>query len=202
MSNEQNLIGHNSDREKFENQTFLNCLAQITAADSEIASLTGDRKDVYDRLKRAGGWTKDDIKWAKQLKAKNASEVLATMQRRIRIAKLLGHDVGRQIEMSEIDRTPIEDRAYQEGFAVGAQRGEMSENNFGQETAAGQKWIEGFHEGTAFINLELSKEFESELGAEDTEVIPGSTDDDGVPFSDGSDMSEEEQAAEAALEAS
>lgn len=155
-----------SEREQWEEQQFLNGFRQIKEIRSDIAGSMGDAKDVYDRIKKAGGFTKADVKWAMELEDKDAVEVLATMKRRLRIAKMLGHGVARQIEMFDEDRTPIEDRAYEEGLAAGKLRKDMS-NPYGLESAAGQSYQRGFNDGTAFANKELADQFLGDDAADD-----------------------------------
>lgn len=165
-----------SEREQWEEQQFLNGFRQIKDVRSNIAAEMGDAKDIYDRLKKAGGFTKADIKWAFELEDKDAAEVIATMKRRLRIARILGHGVARQIEMFEEDRTPIEDRAYDEGLAAGKQRKEGATNPFGMDSAAGQAWQRGMNDGTAFANKELADFFDEPEGGD--EIIKGSGDAD------------------------
>lgn len=149
--------GHNSEREQFEEQTFLNGYRQIKGIKSAIAGEMGESAAVYKRLKELG-FTKGDVKWAFELEEKNAAEVVATMARRLRIAKMLGHGIARQVEMFDADRTPVEDRAYDEGLAAGKLRKDMRENPHDMSTDAGQAWQRGFNDGTAFINKALADE--------------------------------------------
>lgn len=176
-----------TEREQWEEQTFLNGLRHIKEIRSNIATEMGDAKDVYDRIKRAGGFTKGDIKWAIELEEKDAAEVIATMERRVRIAKMLGHGIARQIEMFSEDRTPIEDRAYDEGLAAGKMRKDGA-NPYGIDSAAGQAWQRGMNDGTAFANRDLLAQFEtSETGS--TERIAG--DDVEDPFASVSSIAAE-----------
>lgn len=169
-------VGHNSDLVQFQDQVFLESLVAIKAKDSEIAAKSGELSGIYDRLKKCE-WTKADIAWAKELQTKDAGEIVTTMERRLRIAKLLGHSVSRQFDMFDKDRAPIEDVAYEEGFADGAQRKPES-GRYDLSTSAGQKYQAGHNDGTAFINKDLASQFESEDG---DILIPGSADEDDEP---------------------
>ncbi len=146
----------NATREQFEEQTFLNSFRLIKRIKEEITGSMGDSSAIYKRLKELG-FTKADVQWAFELEEKNAAEVIATMARRLRIAKMLGHGLSRQIEMFDADRTPVEDRAYAEGMAAGKLRKDMA-NPHDLSTDAGQAWQRGFNDGTAFINKALSDE--------------------------------------------
>lgn len=172
------MTGHNArdERKEWEDQQFLKNLRAIGDLESEMAGTKGDIGAAYKRAEQCGGWTKSDFKWAQELEKKDSVKVIATMERRLRIAKLLGHGVARQFSMFDADRAPLEERAYQEGFAAGSLRKDMA-NPYGLESPAGQEYQRGFNEGTAFINKDLASKF----GDGDGELIKGDADpDDGV----------------------
>ncbi|MCV0371643.1 hypothetical protein [Filomicrobium sp.] len=147
-------VGHNSEREQFEEQQFLNAYRQIKEHDSDMAGIKGEMSGVYDRIKNLG-FTKADVKWAKELEDKDAGDIIATMQRRIRIARMFGHGLARQFDMFDEDRTPIEERAYEEGLAAGKLRKDAT-NPYGADSKAGQEWQRGLNDGHAFANKDLS----------------------------------------------
>ncbi|RWF44274.1 MAG: hypothetical protein EOS65_02545 [Mesorhizobium sp.] len=155
-----------SEREQWEEQQFLNGFRQIKDIRSNIAAEMGDAKDIYDRIKKAGGFTKADIKWALELDDKDATEIIATMKRRLRIARMFGHGVARQIEMFDADRTPADDRAYGEGLAAGKLRRDAS-NPYGADSPQGQAWQRGMNDGTEFINRDLADQFETDEGGDE-----------------------------------
>lgn len=183
VQNETPAAGHNvqTEREQFEEQTFLNGYRQIKDIKSEIAASMGDAKDIYARLKNIG-FTKADVKWAMELEEKDAGDVIATMQRRIRIAKMFGHGLARQIELFDTDRAPVEERAYEDGLAAGKLRKDNA-NPYGADSAAGQAWQRGFNDGTAFANKDLAAQFEEKSG---DELIQGARDDD--PFAESENL--------------
>jgi len=148
--------GHNiqDERAQFEEQQFLNTFREIKDLKSEIGATMGEINEAYKRLKPLG-FTKGDIKWAMELEEKDSGEIISMMQRRIRIAKMLGHGLARQVDLFDQDRTPLEDRAYEEGLAAGKLRKDAA-NPYGADSAAGQAWQRGFNDGTAFINKELA----------------------------------------------
>ncbi len=149
------LAGHNvqTEREQWEEQQFHNGLRQIKQLNSEMAGTKGEIGGVYKRLKDVG-FSKADMKWAMELDDKDASEVIATMERRLLIAKMMGHRVARQFDMFEKDRTPAEDAAYEEGLAAGKAR-KSNSNPYDISGVQGQRWQAGFNDGTAFINKDL-----------------------------------------------
>lgn len=164
------------ERNQLEEQQFLKGFSQIKDIKTNIALEMGDAKEVYAKLKTFG-FTKADVKWAFELEEKDSGEILATMQRRLRIAKMLGHGIARQFELFEQDRTPLEDRAYEEGLAAGKLRKEMA-NPYDLSSEAGQAWQRGFNDGTAFINKELADHF----AKDGDELISGHDADD--PFAE------------------
>lgn len=150
------VAGHNvqTEREQWEEQQFLNGFSQIKGMKSEIAGTTGEIGQVYKRVKDATGFTKADFKWAMELEDKDASEIVATMERRLRIARMLGHRIARQIELFDQDRTPAEDIAYEDGYTAGKLRKDNA-NPYDTGSPKGQRWQAGFNDGTAFINKDL-----------------------------------------------
>lgn len=167
------------ERRDWENQQFIKGLRELSNLESDMAGTKGEIGGVFKRAEQCGGWDKSDFKWAQDLQKKDAPKIIAMMERRLRIAKLLGHGVARQFSMFDEDRTPLEDRAYEEGYAAGAMRKAMT-NPYGLESPAGQSYQRGFNEGTAFINKDLASKF----GDGDGELIKGDADPDGEPDND------------------
>lgn len=172
-----------AERVQYEEQTFLRVFADVKQGKSAIGEEMAEINEAYKRLKPVG-FTKADIKWAFELEEKDSNEVIATMQRRIRIAKMLGHGLARQIELFETDRAPIEERAYDEGLAAGKMRKDAA-NPYGVDSAAGQAWQRGVNDGTAFANKDLAAQFEGDDGSE---LIQGHDADD--PFAENLEAAE------------
>lgn len=162
--------GHNSGLDPAQERAFLREFSAIKDAETELAEQKGVLSGVYKRLESAG-FTKDDVKWAKDLEKKNVGEVIATMQRRLAIARLMGHQVGRQIDLFDKDRTPLEDAAYFEGLGAGRLR-KQNANPYGMETAPGQNWQRGFNDGTKQVNEALAEAMDGLVKAgEDDDFI-------------------------------
>lgn len=193
--------GHNSGLDPAQERAFIREFSAVKEAEAEMAEQKGVLSGIYKRLENAG-FSKDDIKWAKDLEKKNVSEVVATMKRRIAIATIMGHAVGRQMEMFDKDRTPLEDAAYLEGLGAGRLR-KANANPYGMETAAGQSWQKGFNEGNSEANAALAEAMDDNLiKAGDEGEGEGETiidDDDGV--SEGSTDDEDWDAAAPTKEA-
>lgn len=153
--------GHNSGLDPAQERAFIREFTAIQETETEMAESKGVLSGIYKRLENAG-FTKEDVKWAKELQKKNVGEVVATMKRRLAIATIMGHAIGRQMEMFEKDRTPLEDAAYLEGLGAGRMR-KANANPYGMETAAGQNWQKGFNEGTAEANQALAEALNDNL---------------------------------------
>lgn len=153
-------VGHNSERDQWVEQQFLKGFRRIKERESEMADTKGDLEAEYKRLE-SFGFNKADIKWAKELEKEDAPKIIASMRRKILIAEYFGHGVSRQFEMFDTDRTPLEDRAYQEGYAAGKLRADAG-NPYGFDGAAGQAWQRGMNDGTAFIDKDLASLFEQD----------------------------------------
>ncbi len=172
MSDEIAKPGHNSGLTPEQERMFIRLFPALKDEESEIAEHRGKMAGIYS-LADTVGIKKEDFKWAKDLEKKNISEVIAELKRRLAIASLMGHQVGRQFDFFDKDRTPLEDAAYLEGLGAGRLR-KPNANPYGMETAAGQAWQNGHNEGSKEANIALAE-------AMDGEVIKGSdeTSDDG-----------------------
>lgn len=162
--------GHNSGLDPAQEKAFVREFAALKDAESGMAEAKGTISGIFKRLENAG-FTKADVAWAKSLEKQNVSEAVATMRRRLSIAVIMGHALGRQIDMFDKDRMPLEDQAYEEGLAAGKLRKQNS-NPYDMGSAAGQNWQKGFNEGTAFANEALAEAMEGETikgGAADPE---------------------------------
>lgn len=142
-------------QEQYEDQQFLRSYQEIKQHESEMAGTKGEMGQAYKRLKDLG-WSKKDIEFAKSLEDKDVGQVIADFERKIRIARLFGHQLGRQLELLEKDRTPQEDRAYDEGLAAGKLR-KSATNPYQPGGKEFNRWQEGLADGTKFINADLSK---------------------------------------------
>lgn len=146
-------VGHNSNDEYVE-QVFHDTLGTIKQDKSEIASIMVGIKDAYDKAKGVG-IPKSVFKWAQELEDKDINEVIRDLEWKIKVARWLGHPLGRQLDLLDTDRAPAEERAFAEGMAAGKGRKENA-NPYGGDSAMGREWQRGFNEGTAFANKDLS----------------------------------------------
>lgn len=149
---------HNSktDQELKEEQRFLQGYTEIKGLKSDMASTKADMGTVYKRLNDMGGWTKKDIEFAESLEDKDVGKVIADFERKIRIAKLFGHQLGRQLELMDKDRTPQHERAYEEGLAAGKLR-KSGVNPYHAGSKEYDAYQRGMNDGTEFINKNLDE---------------------------------------------
>lgn len=152
------MMGHNStdENDRLAQAVFMDSLRQIIDGKASIASTMGGLAGVYKRLSDFG-ITKADVRWALDLRERDAPKVLAEMRRRLRIAGWFGHQLSRQLTLLDEDRTPIEDSAFDAGHAVATMRGSTAENPHDLSTIAGQAWQRGYNEGTALMNSALAE---------------------------------------------
>lgn len=145
-----------TEQELMEDQQFLRGFTTIKTLEADMAGKKGDIGAEYKRLKDLG-WSKKDIEFAKTLEDKDVGQVIADFERKIRVAKLFGHSLGRRVDLFSEDRAPLEDRAYDEGLAAGKLRKAEASNPYAPGSPAGQNWLKGFNEGHAFVNRDLAQ---------------------------------------------
>jgi hypothetical protein len=142
-----------TDQELYEDQQFLRGFGELNGLRSDMAGTKGDMNAVYKRLKDLG-WSKKDLEFAQSLEDKDVGQVVADFERKIRIAKLFGHRIGRQLDLLADDKTPEVDRAFEAGRAAGVLRKTVA-NPYQPGTAEYERWEDGNKDGHQFINKEL-----------------------------------------------
>lgn len=144
-----------TEQELYEDQQFLKGFHELKAHRSEMAGTKGDMNAVYKRMKDMGGWTKKDFEFAQSIEDRDIGQVIAEEERRLRIARMFGHPLGRQMDLLDQDRTPQADIAYEQGLAAGKLR-KSATNPYHAGSVEFNRWQEGLAEGNAFINKDLS----------------------------------------------
>jgi len=147
--------GHNSGFDPAQEKAFIREFQNVKDEEAAMAGSKGTLAQIYKRLENAG-FSKEHIAFAKTLEKKNVSEVMADMEMRIKICRVMGHAAGRQLDFLDKDRTPIEDQAYTDGYSAG-KFGRPATNPYGMETMAGQRWQQGFNDGNVFRNEALAE---------------------------------------------
>ncbi len=170
-------VGHNSE---FTEADFAAVnLGKLMRADAAFQEAKNEHQSVTKHVEGKGL----DLKAAKQaIKIKKSGKVdekVSELSSLFMYLKILGCAINeKQIELfsHENSRTPLEDRAYEEGLYAGRMGEGAAVNPYGDDSKAGQKWLEGLHTGTG----DRSKILEMEMTAED-ELIKGE-DEDPIPF--------------------
>lgn len=168
-------------QEDYEDQQFIKSYSALNGLRSEMAGTKADMGAIYKRLKDLG-WSKKDVEFAQSLEDKDVGQVIADFERKIRIARLLGHSLGRQMSLLDEDRTPQEDRAYEEGKAIGMLR-KQSSNPYQPGSREFNRWAKGNKDGTAFVNADLA----AAIGA----IADGDEEDEDTAEDEGEDSAEE-----------
>jgi hypothetical protein len=169
---EENGIGHNSGGL---NDDQMRALTFHHKREFEVALKA--KKDtaanflaVTKRIK-AEGSSIDDIKDLIALDTPEGEvEVRSEIERRLRVARWAGADFGTQFSLlDEPDRTPLVDRAREEGKVAGM-KGETLRSPYDGE--AGQAYAEGWHLGQAALMsaLDLTRAGAEQIAAETAEA--------------------------------
>lgn len=142
-------------------------------------------KEAQDALKKlrktakADGCVMADLDYmARCAELEDPSIVPEEIRRRAEIASWFALPVNYQPDMFA-DRTPLDDRAFEEGKAAGL-AGKNPEGPYDAASSAGQRWLEGWHEGQRIMREDLQSAMEKRNSAKSgDELITG---DD--PFAD------------------
>lgn len=124
---------------------------QTKLKDTHVANIRNERA----RLKSVG-FTTDEVDYALKLRRSKSPEAdVDEWRRRQRVAMFLQHPIGTQIDLFDgklqPDREPIEEKAYQLGFAAGSEGKFQHENPYDPGSAAGQAWLRGWHDAQEII---------------------------------------------------
>lgn len=134
------------DLDREEKALFLNHLPLVKKARERIASATSDLRTLYKRAKAEGGFTKADFDTAVAVEtAENEARERAKIARQLKIAKIMGSDLGNQLDLFlEPDRTPAIDRAREEGERA-SMEGKSAAPPYDPSTEQHRMWLEGWH---------------------------------------------------------
>jgi ribosome modulation factor len=148
-SSEPPAAGHNSELTEADRRALLvQNMKNIQELKAAATSASGKLRQGYQKAK-AEGFTKDDIDYAIRLRTAKPEELIEQRRRERELAKFLNHPIGTEPDMfDEPDRTPAADHAFEEGKLQGLE-GEPCRPPHHFATEQSQKWIAGWHEGTA-----------------------------------------------------
>lgn len=153
-------------------------LGKIMRADEDFQIAKNEHQSVTKSVEGKGL----DLKAAKQAikikKSGKVEETVAYLQNLFLYLRILGVPISdKQLDMFDVSASgaPMDERAYEEGLFAGRLGWGMDACGYGQDTAAGQKWLEGFHIGGQDRKQVMA------MQAEAPEHISG---DDAVPMDD------------------
>lgn len=139
-------VKFNSELDQEEKALFLNHMPKIRAAKEALATANSNLRNLYKKAKAEGGFEKTDFDHAFELEtAEKEAKTRAKIARQLKIAKIVGSDLGAQLDMFlEPVRTPAADRAYEEGERR-AMEGAQANPSYDPSTEQYRKYMEGFH---------------------------------------------------------
>ena len=143
-------IGHNSadDRSSDEIRAlFLQHRGPWIAAQANLTMAKKRVADVVAALKQ-DKFTKKQFELADALDTiSGEARITSEVSDRLQVARWLGHPMGAQMDLfNEPDRTPIIDRAYDEGKAASMANKPAKPGNYAPGTDAYAAYLEGFHD--------------------------------------------------------
>lgn len=153
-------------------------VAKLMAADILLAGAKDDHKAIKDHVEAKGVHLKA-YAWAdKIIKAGDVGAAIELIEATLKILKIRGRPVAsRQLDLliGEDDRTPLDERAAEEGRYAGIMGYGDDANPFGIDSVAGQAWLNAYNGGCKERELILSLE-----PGPDSELIHGEAHED--PF--------------------
>jgi len=134
---------------------FLQHLPLLAGGDAAVEAAKGKLTAAKESLKKlyaaaaVDGFSKSDFQYARDVQSpEREAEARTTIARRLRIAGFLGSDLGKQLDLFlEPDRTPIADRAFEEGRRQ-AQQNLPAKPGYDPSTEAYRCYLAGFHSVT------------------------------------------------------
>jgi hypothetical protein len=122
---------------------------KIVSFKESIASITGELRNEYKKLKADLGLLKSDVDFALSLEDEDAEE---THRRRMMLARWEQHPIGLQADMfgDGVDRTPAVDKKRAEGKRHGL-AGDPCNPGCDPSSEQYQSYMAGFHEGQAVL---------------------------------------------------
>lgn len=124
-------------------------------------------QDVLKKMRKtakADGCVMADLDYmARCADLEDPSIVPAELSRRAEIASWFALPVNFQPDMFT-DRTPIDDRAFEEGKAAGL-RGKDPTPAYDENSVPGQAWLKGWHDGQRIMREDLQNAMEKSLAS-------------------------------------
>jgi hypothetical protein len=173
-------IGHNSLTDEQTRKLALQHIDKIAAKKAKVDSEVSDLRNLY-RAAKADNISKAQIDFAIALRKDSDDEMTKKQAALMQAAAWIGHPLGKQFDLFGVeDRTPSDERAYEEGKIEGMRGGErMPPSHY--SPAAKALYAQGYDEGQA---VNVPKQLEPEP---DSKLIKGSTSSAIDPLADAGD---------------
>jgi hypothetical protein len=136
----------NSEIDAEEKALFLRHRPLIEAQLKKVNTAVSDLRKLYKTAKAEGGFTKADFDFARQLETAEAEEkARAKIARNFKIAKIVGSDIGAQLDMFEQpSRIPAVDRAAEEGQRA-SMEGKTAAPKYDPSTPQYRAYMDAYH---------------------------------------------------------
>jgi ribosome modulation factor len=163
---------------------------RLIEAQKVVVKAAQDALKVLRKTAKTDGLVMADLDFmARCANLEDPSIAPAEILRRAEIASWFALPVNFQPDMF-VDRMPLDDRAYEEGIAAGLQ-GKDPTAPYDAASSAGQRWLQGWHEGQRQMRDELVTAMTKRNAAKsDTPEIIKGADNGDDPFGDEDDQRE------------
>lgn len=175
--------GHNSELSVGEQRALMFHHFNLIEAQKIVVKVAQDALKKLKKTAKADKVVMSDLDYMARCAAlEDPGIVPAEILRRAEIASWFALPVNFQPNMFD-DRTPLEDRAFEEGKVAGLQA-KAPEAPYDAASAAGQKWLQGWHEGQRIMREDLQSAMEKRNVAKGGDELIQAGDEDGDPFED------------------
>lgn len=176
----QDKTGHNSgELTPAESRVLHMHHFRLIEAQKAIVKAAQDDLKKLRKTAKADGLVMADLDYmARCANLEDPTIAPAEIRRRAEIASWFALPVNFQADMF-VDRMPLDDRAYEEGVAAGLQ-GKDPMAPYDQGSSAGQKWLQGWHEGQRQMREDLLSAMQKRNAQRD-ELIKAADEDEEFP---------------------
>lgn len=151
--------GHNSELTDDQKQAlwFQDHKPKLVSLKEQIASLTGDLRNQYKKVKADLGLKKADVDFALKL-ADDDGELVEQQRRQMMLARWEGHALGTQPDLfgDGVDRTPAIDKAFADGKRA-CMENQSRKPPHDPSVPQYQSWMDGYDAGQTILASAFKK---------------------------------------------
>lgn len=139
-------------------------LGKIIRADESLQNAKNDHQSVTKGVEGKGINLKAAKRAIKIMKSGKTDEIVEELKALFVYLRILGYPINdKQMELFDVqsERTPIEERAYEEGLFAGRLGFGQDHCGYDVTSKPGQRWLEGFNEGCSDRNAVMQMEAEA-----------------------------------------